>query len=338
MLLTFREIQRRVQAKIQNTNASTSNADDLLPKIKDWINIRYDRVYRSFDWICTTETQDLQIVASQQEYIFNRDIGKIISIFDRTNGVPVHEDTIENHIRNNGIDFDQTGNIQRDDPSRYRMVGEYTVRNEIGASAETINVVSTNNTTDIAPNVVRIVGLVNGVEIGENITLTGTTTATSINTYDANQKLKVSVGTSDGTRNTIVGKITASGTTSSTIFSDIAPTEFAHMYRWIRVSPQPLTGATQPVWEVWYQKVLRFLEDNNDITVIDCGMELVQGAFADSLREDGLEQEASLAEQKFVSMVQELQSAQRQPNLMEQFMPETKRPIKILDFGRVVTR
>jgi len=31
MLLTFREIQRRVQAKIQNTNASTSNTDDLLP-------------------------------------------------------------------------------------------------------------------------------------------------------------------------------------------------------------------------------------------------------------------------------------------------------------------
>ena len=38
MLLTFREMQRQVQAKIQNTGTSTSNANDLLPKIKDWIN------------------------------------------------------------------------------------------------------------------------------------------------------------------------------------------------------------------------------------------------------------------------------------------------------------
>ena len=334
MLITFREIQRRVQARIQNTSTSTTNDNDLLPKIKDWVNERYDRIYRSFPFPGTTETYDLTLTASQVEYIFDRNVFKVWGIFDKTNGFPIKKDTIQNHILHHAIDLDVTNNILADDPTRWRPVGTFTVKAEI-VSAEKVTVVST-SASDISPNVVRVSGLVNGVILGENIVLTGTSSAASTNTYDANQKLKISIGTSDQTRKTVVGKITVTGQTSSTVYAQVSPQEFAHEYHWFRVSPTPKASGTQPTWEIWHSLPIEFLVNDNDIPIYDCCDELVQGTFADALREDGLEQEATIAEEKFVSMVKELQEKNVDLNEVQQFIPSNSNSIKMLDYYRMV--
>ncbi len=335
--LTFREMQRQVQAKVQNTNTDTSDADDLLPKIKDWINERYYRLYRTYYWRDSMETYDLTITASTAQYAFDRDVHEVVSIFDKTNAYPIFEDTIENHIRHFAIDFDKTGNVINDDPSRYRIIGTHTVKAEIGSTAEKIDVVSSNNTTDISPNCVHIEGLVSGIETQENITLTGTTSATSTNTYDANQKVRVSIGTTTGVRKTITGNVTIDGTTSGTTFSEISLSDYAQKYTWFKVSPTPKSSGTQPTWEIWYRKKLHLLDNDNDIPIIDCSIELIQGAFADALREDGLEQEANLAEQKFIVMTKELMAAESTPNKIKQFIPGVHSSTKFLDYGRFIT-
>jgi len=320
MLLTFRELQRQVQAKLQNTDTSVTAANDLLPKIKDWINIRYMRIYRSFFWEESIDNYDLTIVASTEEYAFDRDVGEIIGIFDKTNAKTIEQDTILGHMRYKANSLDKTGNIVTDNPTRWRPTGVFTVKNAIAASAEKIRCVS-DDAADVSPESVRITGLVSSVEIGNDITLTGTSTADSTDDFDATQKINVSVGTTDGTRKGTAGKITVSGATSGTVFAVISPFESAHKYQWFKVSPKPKSSGTQAVWEIWYQKAFRNLNENNDIPIFDCSAEIAQGAFADALREDGLEQEANVAEQIFVTMVGELQAVKKNHTFADQFRP-----------------
>ena len=170
-------MQRQVQAKIQNTGTGTDNANDLLPKIKDWINSRYLRIYRSFPWRESIDNLDLTLTASTAEYALDRDIGQIVSIFDTTNAKAIEPDTIENHTREFADELDKSGNIIRDNPARYRIVGRYTCKAEM-SQAETIDVVSTDNSSDISPNCVHIEGLIGDVEDDEDIVLTGTSAAT----------------------------------------------------------------------------------------------------------------------------------------------------------------
>jgi len=320
MLLPFIELQRQVQAKIQNTGTDTTNDNDLTPKVRDWINTIYARVYRSFPWRESIDDYDLTLTASQVEYVFDRDVGKVITIFDETNGRVVAEDIIENHNREHATDLDKVGNIISNSPTRYRLSGMHTVKNSVGATAETVDIVSS-SALDVSPNVIRVEGFVDGVEIGENIVVTGTTAATSTNTFDAAQRLRISASTSDGNRKTLVGKITVSGTTSSTTYAEISPAEYAHAYQWFKVSPTPTATGTQPTWEITYQKQFRRLDNDQDIPIFDCCIELIQGAFADALKEDGLEQEGNIAEQKFIVMTKELQSSRKITTRIEQFKP-----------------
>ena len=320
MILTFREIQRQVQAKLQNTGVSTSAANDLLPKIKDWINVRYMRVYRSFFWEESINSYDLTLTASQEEYAFDRDVSEIIGVWDKTNAKVITQDTILNHMRYKADYLDKTGNVITDNPVRWRSVGSFTCKNAVGASAEQISVVS-DDAADVSPQIVRVVGLVSETEIGNDIVLTGTTSADSVDTYDATQKLTIAVGTNNQSRKSIAGKITVSGKTSGTIFAVISPFEFAHLYHWFKVSPTPKASGTQPTWEIWYKKAFRRLVEDTDIPVLDCSAEIAQGAFADALREDGLEQEATVAEQIFSTMVSELQSIKKDHTIIDQFRP-----------------
>ena len=335
MITNFREIQRRVQARIQNTSTSISEANDLLPKIKDWINIRYDRVYRSFPWDGTIDDYTFTLTASTKEYVFEREVFKVWAIFDQTNGRDIKQRNVQRHFRFDAVDTEILGSPTTGDSRSWYPVGTYTVNAEIGGSAETVDVVST-SALDITPNVVRVVGNVGGVQIGENVVLTGTSTATTTNTFDANQKLRVSVGTSTGVRKSVVGKITVSGNTSSTVFAEVSPQEFAHEYHWFRVSPQPKSSGTQPTWQVWHSLPIEFLVDDNDIPIIDCANELEQGAFSDALKEDGLEQEGEVAEGKFVNMVKELMDKQIPPAEVQQFIPFNNDAFTALDFGRVI--
>jgi hypothetical protein len=335
MIIPFREILRRAGARLSNTNTSITEENDLYPKMKDWANERYERIYDSYPWRASLDNLTLTLTASTLDYALNRDIGKIWAVYDQTNGWPIKETDVQSHIRFYAEDLDQTGNIQVGDPRRYYHTGTYTVLAEIGDTAEKVKVAST-STLDITPNVVHIVGLVSGIELSEDITLTGTTVAQSSYTYDASQKLRISVGTSDETRKSVVGVITVTGVTSSTVFAKVSPYEYAPEYKWIRVSPKPKADGTQPTWLFWYSKRLQLLKDDNDIPVIDCCSALVQGIYADGLREDGQEDKANIAEERFVSLVGEKQSSDTGMNLIEQFTPQDTEILHTLDYGRVI--
>jgi len=176
--------------------------------------------------------------------------------------------------------------------------------------------------------------LVSGVEMSEDVVLTGTTAVQSSNTYDASQKLRINTGTNNKVRKSIAGVVTASGATSATVFSKISPAEYAPQYRWIRVNPMPKSTGTQPTWLIWYSKRIQPLVNDNDVPIIDVCNALVQGIYAEGLREDGQINEANLADQLFASYVSEKQLADVGPNIVEQFIPEDADSYSTGDFGR----
>lgn len=316
----FKRIQVRAQAAIQNTSTSTSNANDILPKVKDWCAYRYDRIMRSFFWKQLIRDYTISVTSGTSDYALQSDVAKVISIIDETNGAVIEETTNQAHNRFVAPVLEVAGDVQTSkQPSTYRFIGTKSVKALLSA-ADTVYVVST-ATTDISPKVVRIRGLVSGTEVAETITLTGTTNATSTNTYDANSELVISVGTSDGTIDDTDGVISVKETTSGTTLAVLAPEAKTVEYNWIRLSPQPAAALTA---RVWYKKNWYRLVNDNDIPLIPCANEIVEGVIADALWEDGQSNEAQAKEQKFNLMVTELYRSEGQPsnNLIKQAVPD----------------
>ena len=333
MILTFKEIQRRVGRRVQNVTTSTTNANDILPKIKDWINERYERILRLYPWEENLGDTTLTIVASQRAYAMDRGIDKIWAIFDQTNGRIISIKDVQSYVRGYAVDNDQTGNVQTGDPTRCYPIGSYTVKNITHTSAEKVTI-SSSHASDVTPSVVHIRGLVSGVENYEDIVLNGTGGVDSGLTYDAAQKLQISVGTSDGSVLTLYGTITVIGKTSTSVLTKVSRYDMATLYRWYEVNPLPKATGTQPTWRIFYGKRMMPMVADNDIPVIDCSQELIQGAFADAMKEDG---EAWQDEETiFTAMVEELKASQDIPGRIEQFIPDSGDMIGTLDYGRQI--
>jgi hypothetical protein len=335
-LTTFKELQRRVQQKIQNSSTSTSDTyNDVLVKIKVWINQVYERILRAYPFPENIRKYTLDIVAEQAEYALNRDVETVITVFDVTNGVPIEWSQLEDYVRIRASTFDQSGNVITGDPTTMFLIGKYRCCDETGSTAEKISVVSSSS-SDSDPLLVQIRGLVSGVEVQEDLVITGTSAATSVNTYDATQKLAVHVGTNDGTTTSLTGVITISGVTSGNTISKIAPRTLATEYQWIQVSPQPTDSATQPDWYIWYRKKFVELENDSDMPILDCCNEIIQGAYAEALREDGQEDAANTADQKFTGMVDELWMSRQNTSEIEQMIPSSRDANLTLDFNRQI--
>ena len=304
-------------AMVQNTSTSTSNANDLLPKVKDWCRTRYDRIMRSFEWNELIRTYNLSVTASTRDYALRYDAESIIKIWDATNGNELIESDIRDHIRFTAPNLEVTGSVQTGQPDTYIDIGSKSV-SALMSTADQVEVVST-SASDVTPKVIRVTGEVSGIIVSEDIVLTGTTAATSTNTFDSGSELTISAGTSDGTLSDLVGVVTVREQDSDATLAKLAPNERAPFYRWIRLSPTPASALTL---QVWYKRRWMPLVNNNDVPLIPCANEIVNGVIADALWEDGQESAANAQEGKFTSSVTELWYSRRRRNMIKQFAPD----------------
>jgi hypothetical protein len=315
---TFRRIQVRAQALVQNTSTSTANANDLLPKVKDWCRSRYDRILRAFPWPELIRSYNLSVTASTRDYALQTDVESIIKIWDTTNGNELIEKDIQDHIRFTANRLEVVGNVQTGQPDTYVQIGSKSV-SALLSIADKVQVLSS-SASDVTPMLVRIIGVVSGMRLGESLTLTGVTAVDSTNTYDANTEFTVSVGTTDGTLQDLAGVVTLrEKTTTSNVLAKIAPGDRAPLYRWIRLSPTPAAALTA---QVWYKVRWLPLVNDNDIPIIPCANELVEGIVSDALWEDGQENAAVAQDQKFTRAVTELWNSTKPKNLIKQAVPD----------------
>lgn len=321
MILPYREMAKRILEKV-DLNA-TSNTTQL-NKVLDWINVRYDRILRIYPWDALIRQYTFALSASITDYALQRDVEEIIKIVDITNGRDLREISEGEYQEYIAPTEQVSGNETVGNPFGYRRSNILTCK-ELMSTGDTIDVLSS-DVNDLTPNAVRICGLVSGVEVCENVTLTGTTAAVSTNTYDADSPLRISVSTTDGTDKSVVGNITVRETTdTSKVKSIIAPQDFSTEYQWISFFPQPPTTSL-PTVKVTYRRRINRLVNAMDIPIIDCCNEIMQGAYSDMLRNDG-DPRAQSEEAKFEIMVLELMKRyETNPNYVMQFKgPEGRR-------------
>lgn len=314
----WKRIQVRAMAIVQNTPTSTSNANDLLPKVKDWGRTRYDRILRSFPWTELNRSYNLSVSSGTRDYSLRYDLESIIKMWDTTHGNEITAYDIRDHIRFNAINLEVSGNVQTGNPDQYIDIGSKSC-SALLSTADKIQVLST-SASDITPMVIRVTGEVSGMPVSENLTLTGVTAVDSSNTYDSGAELFITAGTSNSTLQDLVGVVTVrEKTTSSNTLAKLAPNERSPFYKWVRFSVTPASALTA---QVWYKKRWMPLVNDNDAPIIPCANEIVEGIVADALWEDGQENAATAQENKFTKSVTELWFSQRPRNLITQVVPD----------------
>lgn len=319
---TWGRIQIRAQAAVQNTSTSTTNANDLKPKVKDWGRIRYDRIMRSFPWTELNRSYNLSVTAGTRDYSLRYDLEDIIKIWDSTHGFEITAYDVRDHVRFNAINLEVVGNVQTGNPDQYIEIGSKSC-SALLSIADKVQVLSS-SASDITPMVIRVTGEVSGIAISENLTLTGVSAVTSTNTYDAGAEIQVTAGTSNSTLQDLAGVVTVrEKTTTTNVLAKLAPNERSPLYRWIRFSVMPASALTA---EIWYKKRWMPLVNDNDAPIIPCANELVEGIVADALWEDGQSSAAAAQEAKFMSSVKELWASRRQRNLITQIVPDNGDP------------
>ena len=307
---------------LQTTSTSTSNANDLRPKIKDWCRTRYDRILRAFPWDELNRSYNLSVTSGTRDYALRYDLESIIKMWDSTHGCEITAYDIRDHIRFNAINLEVSGNVQTGNPDQYIDIGSKSV-SALLSIADQVQVLST-SASDVSPMVIRISGEVSGILVSESLTLTGTSAVTSTNTFDAGAELTVSAGTSSGTLQDLAGVVTVrEKTTTSNVLAKLAANERAPYYKWIRLSPTPSSSITT---QVWYKRRWYPLTNDNDVPLIPCANELVEGIVADALWEDGQEIAAQAQESKFNNSVKELWISRRPRNLITQIVPDNGDP------------
>jgi hypothetical protein len=309
-------------ALLQNTSTSTSNANDLLPKVKDWCRTRYDRILRAFPWPELNRSYDLSVTSGTRDYSLRYDLEEIIKIWDTTHGNEITAYDIRDHIRFNAINLEVSGNVQTGTPDQYIEIGSKSV-SALLSTADQVQVLST-SASDVTPMVIRITGEVSGMPVSESITLIGTSPVNSTNTFDSGAELFITAGTSNSTLQDLAGVVTVrEKTTTTNILAKLAPGERAPLYRWVRLSLTPSSSFTA---QVWYKKRWLPLNNDNDAPIIPCANEIVEGVVADALWEDGQESIAQIQESKFANSVKELWASTKQKNLITQIVPDNGDP------------
>ena len=315
---TFKRIQVRAMAMVQNTSTSTSSANDLLPKVKDWCRTRYDRILRSFPWTELNRSYDLSVTAGTRDYALRYDLEDIIKIWDTTHGNEITAIDIRDHVRFNAINLEVSGNVQTGNPDQYIDIGSKGC-SALLSTADQVQVLSS-SASDVTPMCIRITGEVSGIAVSENLTLTGTSAVTSTNTFDSGTELTITAGTTDGTLVDLVGVVTVrEQDTTSNVLAKLAPNERVPFFKWIRLSVTPSSAFTA---QVWYKKRWMPLVNNNDAPIIPCANEIIEGVIADALWEDGQENFAQAQETKFSNSVKELWIARRPRHLITQIVPD----------------
>lgn len=303
---------------LQNTSTSTSNANDLLPKVKDWARSRYDRIMRAFPWGELERSYSLSVTAGTRDYALRYDLESIIKIWDTTHGFEITALDIRDHVRFNAINLEVVGNVQTGNPDQYIEIGSKGC-SALMSIADQVQVLSS-SASDVTPMVIRITGEVSGIAISEQLVLTGTSAVTSTNTFDAGAEITVTAGKSDGTLQDLVGVVTVrEKTTTTNVLAKIAPNDRVPYYKWIRMSVMPASALTA---QVWYKRKWAPLVNNNDAPIIPCANEIVDGIIADALWEDGQETAAQAQEAKYGNGVKELWMARRPRNLITQIVPD----------------
>ncbi len=290
MAMTYKQLQEEIGRHIQDTSSGR------LTRIKDAINRKYTEVADGFDWpdLWRVEIGEVTTFSGEQYVFMPRHVDLVKKIVVDSNNELLFNSNPEMYFNRNSTFLDNSAN-----PFQYTSHGSSPIKRII-STAETLNLVSS-DAGDTSP-VVEIWGLVSGEELNESVTLNGTTTVTTTNTFSRITRIGTESSIIDTSR---AGNITISGTTSSTEYAVIPTFEKDSRYQAIRLDSSSNANDTL---SIVYKKKVRKLINDGDTLEIPADLILFELATADILRSQAKYNQAQVNEAQGRRMMLEMMS------------------------------
>jgi len=218
---TYREIVDQVLDL-----ASHQRGDDLETMIKDSVN----RIYRRLQqWVQSSEQKrefTLTTRSDVSKYGMPMHVMRVVNIEDTANFKHIWETSARE------FDIDHPGTTTTGPPVKVYPFGSFGVQRQ-PATALTLSITSSSALDTGSDFLLRVSGFVSGVVQTEQVTLTGTSAATTSNTYDANgvQRLVKELGAGASWTGTLT---ITDGTNTLAV---IPPWQTSPTYQWVEIYP-----------------------------------------------------------------------------------------------------
>lgn len=277
--------------------------DDL---IDGFINVTLAEIHCFHPWTWLRQKTTFSTVASQETYNLDEEVDRIAFLRERTTRRKYlyAPDALFYKLIPNPEDVGGS-------PSWLYRLWEETGFSTQTTQAEKLTVVSS-STADTTQTVV-IVGResTNNLQVSEVITLTGTSSVASANTYAIGGLLRISKSAQTS------GTITIAGQTSATTFSRISPEERAPRFK--RIGLYPIPSSVLTIYLEYYER-LRLLVNDADVPQMDHKWIWVlrEGTLAKMW---GYKQNEAAAAQSLILYQRGLKSMQQQDEQNLDFIP-----------------
>lgn len=249
----FSDMVTNVGNNIQDTS------DAMKTIIKVYCNDVYFDILRRINWECIDDDYQFTTVAGTKDYSLPPDFGKELYVYDSTNKVQLSPIDLQQLSMDFTATIDTQGTVQR------YLTLDRPVRQQ-PSSASTLSIVSS-SAADTS-QVVRIKGLdSNGVELNESVTLAGTSTATSANTYSEIKSLSKSASTT--------GRITITSNSGAVTVAIMSPADLSYRVKIMRLHESPSSAI---VVKAPYIVKPYPLSSDYDTPVIECADVIELGA------------------------------------------------------------
>lgn len=293
----FLKMQTNVGTEVMDTSPAFKTI------IKEYINNRYFQVLRQINWQNINPDYDFNTVAGTQNYPLPEDFNKPLSVRDTTNGVELSEMDLQQLISVYPDSLDDTGIV-----GRY-VILEDTVQNQ-PTSASRLSIVS--SSASDTTQTIRVKGISGGIEIEENVTITGKTPVLTNATDTFTQVRAISKSAA-----TVGGITVTAGSVTVAVLSPAALESRCRIMK-LHYVPSLVINIACP----YITKPLPMVSDY-DYPVLDIGDLIEIGAKADAWRYKKMFAKANVFEAQFTAGLADfVWDKENQPNKINQFIPQ----------------
>ncbi len=290
-----------VQNEVQDTTTT------IQPIITNFLNRRMSQILRAINWESYRTDYTFDTVAGTSEYLLPDDFGKPLSVRDSTNGIELPEMDLQALISQNITTFGQSGTVEK-----YSIVEDRVQKQPTSSSVIAIVSSSASDTTQV----ILVRGVSGGSEVYESVSLNGTTTANTTNSYTRIISISKSAVTA--------GRVTATSNSGAITIVTIAPVITTPFFKKIRLHAVPTSVIT--IAAPYIIKPAPMVSDY-DYPIIDIADGIELGAIADTWRYKRQFAKAGVFEGMFASFLNDyIWEQENKPNQVQQFTPSTYNP------------
>jgi hypothetical protein len=305
MGMSFKAMYTQVGQMIQDSSA------DRLVRIKDAINRKYTELANGYDWPDLMRIEEAEVTVTAGE----------VHVY-----MPYHVQTLKGAVADGNKDW-----IGISDPGMFlarnfdqlatqakifegTLIGSSPVKREMQV-AETLTLVSS-DASDTSV-IVKVWGFVGGDEISESVTLNGTSSVATSNTFSRITRIGTTSTSRDSSRS---GHITITGTTSSKELAVIANHNYDSRYQVFRF--QDVSQAADTLSIFYKKRVTPLIDDDDTFEINDADLIVFELAMAEMLKSQAKYNQAGAHEARAAGIRSAmLGSYLQQSNMVQQSLP-----------------